>query len=512
MVNKVSSSVDVCFVVPSSAKKAYQKLSNVYSAIEPPTWALLLAQAIRQKNHDCVILDFDADPKDNDESIKEIANTRPKLVVFVLYGQNPNSGTTMMIGAKELAEHLKKNYPNLKIGFIGSHASALPNDLIKLKYVDFAFINEGLLSLLFLLNTNLKDNLEKVPGILFKDLDGNPQKGKPGQIVSNEEMDLMMPGYAWDLLPKKDKALDKYRAHFWHTNFLHEGRTPFAAIYTSLGCQFACNFCMINIVNRTSYKENVTAIDSKGMRFWSPNFILKEFEKLYEFGVRTLRISDEMFFLNKKYYIPILKGLIERGLKFNLWAYARVDTVRKDQLELFKKAGVNWLALGIESGNQDVRVEIDKGRFQKVNIRDVVKRIKESGINVLGNYIFGFPDDNIKTMTETLDLALELNCEHSNFYPAQALPGSPLFLFAKQQGWDLPKTYEEFAFLSYECKPLRTKHLSSSEVLKFRDEAWDKYFQDKNFLNLVSKRFGEKASKNVQDLSKIKLKRKILGD
>ena len=219
-----------------------------------------------------------------------------------------------------------------------------------------------------------------------------------------------------------------------------------------------------------------------------------------------------MFFLNKKYYITILKGLIERGLKFNLWAYARVDTVRKDQLELFKKAGVNWLALGIESGNQDVRVEIDKGRFQKVNIRDVVKRIKESGINVLGNYIFGFPDDNIKTMTETLDLALELNCEHSNFYPAQALPGSPLFLFAKQQGWDLPKTYEEFAFLSYECKPLRTKHLSSSEVLKFRDEAWDKYFQDKNFLNLVSKRFGEKASKNGQDLSKIKLKRKILGD
>ena len=72
MVNKVSSSVDVCFVVPSSAKKAYQKLSNVYSAIEPPTWALLFAQAIRQKNHDCVILDFDADPKDNDESIKEI--------------------------------------------------------------------------------------------------------------------------------------------------------------------------------------------------------------------------------------------------------------------------------------------------------------------------------------------------------------------------------------------------------------------------------------------------------
>ena len=219
-----------------------------------------------------------------------------------------------------------------------------------------------------------------------------------------------------------------------------------------------------------------------------------------------------MFFLNKKYYVPILEGLIQRGLKFNLWAYARVDTVRKDQLELFKKAGVNWLCLGIESGNQEVRIEIDKGKFKQVNIREVVKNIKDVGIYVLGNYIFGFPEDNIKTMNETLDLAMELNCEHSNFYAAQALPGSPLYFFAKQQGWDIPEKYEEFSFLSYECKPLRTKHIGAKEVLKFRDDAWKKYFENVNYLNLVSKKFGEQANYNVKDLTKIKLKRKVLGD
>jgi len=512
MSGKKLSNIDVCFVVPSSAKKAYQKLADVYSAIEPPTWALLLAQALKKKRYECVILDFDADPKNIDQSIKEIADTKPKLVIFVLYGQNPNSGTAMMIGATELADHLKQNYSNLKIGFIGSHVSALPKEVVKLSYVDFAFINEGLLSLLSLLETNLKDNLENVPGIWFKDSEGNPKKGKSGQIIPNEKMDIMMPGYAWDLLPKNNKTLDKYRAHFWHANFLHENRTPFAAIYTSLGCKFACNFCMINIVNRTSHDDNIMSANSRGMRFWSPNLILKEFEKLYEFGVRTLRISDEMFFLNKKYYIPILEGLIERGLKFNLWSYARVDTVRKDQLELFKKAGVNWLCLGIESGNQEVRIEIDKGSFKQVNIREVVKNIKEAGIFVLGNYIFGFPEDNIKTMNETLDLSLELNCEHSNFYAAQALPGSPLYLFAKKQGWDIPKKYEEFAFLSYDCKPLRTKHVEAKEVLKFRDDAWHKYFKNTNYLSLINKKFGEQANKNVQELSKIRLKRKILGD
>ena len=83
--SKKFSNVDVCFVVPSSAKKAYQKLANVYSAIEPPTWALLLAQALRKKSYECVILDFDADPKNIDQSVKEIADTKPKLVIFVLY-------------------------------------------------------------------------------------------------------------------------------------------------------------------------------------------------------------------------------------------------------------------------------------------------------------------------------------------------------------------------------------------------------------------------------------------
>ena len=34
------------------------------------------------------------------------------------------------------------------------------------------------------------------------------------------------------------------------------------------------------------------------MRFWSPEFIIKKFEKLISIGVRTIRIDDEMFIIN----------------------------------------------------------------------------------------------------------------------------------------------------------------------------------------------------------------------
>ena len=59
--------------------------------------------------------------------------------------------------------------------------------------------------------------------------------------------------------------------------------------------------------------------------------------------------------------------------------------------------------------------------------------INNFDINILGNYMFGLPEDNIDTMNETLNLSLELNTEHANFYPAQALPGSPLYFEAKKK-------------------------------------------------------------------------------
>ena len=413
-----------------------------------------------------------------------------------------------MIGAYRVASKLRE-VSDLKVCFIGSHSSALPKEVISEKFIDFVFINEGVYGLQTLLKTNLKNNLENCYDLYYKEA-GEIKHSKFNKVVPSELMDQDLPGYAWDLLPKKKRVLDIYRAHYWHSFFKEKDRYFFAAPYTSLGCAFSCNFCMINIVNRNSFESNVSSQNFNKMRHWSPEFILDELEKLSKFGVKTLRLSDEMFFLNKKFYIPILEGIIERKLEFNIWTYARVDTVREDMLELFKKAGVNWLALGIEAANTEIRLEIDKGKFKQVNIRDVVKKIKSSGINVLGNYIFGFPNDNQKTMQQTLDLALELNTEHANFYSCSALPGSPLYFENLKNFPDDKREFSEYAFLSYNSKPMRTKHCSPEEVLAFRDQAWRKYFTNENYLNLVEKKFGIESRKNINELSKIDLKRKIL--
>ncbi len=502
--------MDVLFVIPNSSKQIYQNLANIYSAIEPPTWALLLASSMKKFNYSCDILDCDALRMGEKEAIKQIKDSKCRLACFVLYGQQPNQGTFLMIGATSLAKKLKQHEPHIKIGFLGSHTSALPKEVLSYSFVDFVFINEGVYALVDLLKTDLKENLEQVKGIGYKN-NNELVINKPNNIVPQEKLNDDMPGYAWDLLPKKKSPLDLYRAHFWHTFFSEKDRTPFAAVYSSLGCKFGCNFCMVNILNRNSVNENDNAANYRIMRHWDPNFFLNQLEILAGYGVKTLRLSDEMFFLNRKFYKPILEGIIERGLKFNLWAYARVDTVRNDQLELFKKAGVNWLCLGIEAGNQIVRQNIEKGRFQSVNIREVVSNVKNHEINVLGNYIFGSPEDSVERMEETLNLAMELNTEHANFYPCQALPGSPLYFEAKKKKWEMPNNFEEYAFYSYECKPLPTNYCTAAEVLEFRDKAWHKYFSNPNYLNLIKKKFGIQNMENIKKLSKIKLKRKIIS-
>lgn len=507
--------LDLLLVNSSSSVKAYQGLAAVYSAIEPPTWSLLLAESCRSKGFGVGILDCDAERLSLEESIQRLEELLPRLIVFVVYGQNPNSGTTSMIGALAMARAAKERHPEFKICFVGSHVSALPMEVLAYDCVDIVLLNEGVYALHNLLKSNLGNDLQYIKGIGYKKCDSTnfkiPTLNPPQTVVPQNLMDQDLPGYAWDLLPYRERPLDLYRAHFWHAEFDHGKRTPFAAIYTSLGCNFGCNFCMINIVNRTDNGSEVSAADSRGMRFWSPEWVGREMQKLADMGVRTLRISDEMFFLNRKYYAPILQQVIDRDFDFNMWTYSRIDTVRKDALDLFRRAGVNWLALGVEAGNQLVRQEVSKGSFQEVNIRDVCKVINDADIKIISNYIFGFPEDSMETMQETLDLAIELNTEMANMYPCQALPGSPMYHTAKKNGWALPDSYEGYAFLAYESQPLPTKYVSSADVLKFRDSAWKQYFTNPAYLNLVEHKFGVLERRNIEDMASIDLKRKILG-
>ena len=507
--------IDVLFVNPGDSKKIYQELSDKYSAIEPPTWSLLLAKSCQSRGYKVGILDCNAENLTNEEVYVRIEKSNPRLICFVVYGQNVNAGTTSMKGAVTISNFIKKKTKRL-ISYVGSHVQALPiESLKKEKSIDFVFTNEGVYALWNILklgNIAVKD-LKDIKGIAYRDENNKIVFNKSEIVVPNDKMDEHLPGYAWELLPYKNKPFDLYRSPMWHAEYLEENRSPYAAIQTSLGCQFKCSFCMINIINRNDNKEIGVANTYSNMRYWSPEFIIKEFDKLLSYGVKTIKITDEMFLLNPKYYKPLCEMLAERNKNDSLkmWAYSRVDTVKRQEvLNLVRKAGIKWFALGIESGDKNVRLEVSKGKFEDVDVNKVIQQVQNADIEVMGNYIFGLPGDTKERMQKTLDLSVELNTMGWNAYAATALPGSELYKLATDKGLDLPVNYEGYSFHSYEALPLSNENLTAAEILKFRDEAFYKYHTSQKFLEKVSKKFGKIAIDNIKAMTKLKLKRKIL--
>ncbi|MDO8527708.1 MAG: radical SAM protein [Deltaproteobacteria bacterium] len=506
--------LDVLFINPGNHQEIYQGLANKYSAIETPTWALLLAQSCRSVGYKVGILDVNAEGLTLEQATQKIGEKNPRLICFVGYGQNPNAGTVSMGGIVKLAKALKESGISTPVAVVGSYVQSLPiKTLEEEPSIDIVFTNEGVYALHHLLKEDVSDPRawENVKGIGYRK-DGKPHLNLPSPVVPQEKMDTDLPGYAWDLLPFRNKPFDLYRAPMWHASYIEENRSPYAAIYTSLGCSFRCSFCMINIINRNDNAEVGVASNYSSMRFWSPEFIIQEFDKLAAMGVRTLRISDEMFLLNQKYYVPLCKLLKERpyGKELNMWAYSRVDTARKpENLKLVREAGIRWLCLGIESSDKKIRLQATKGSFEDVDIRDVIKRVHDADIEVMANYLFGLPGDDFKTMQRTLDTSKELCTLAWNAYAVMALPGSQLYKEALDQGVDLPQEYTEFSFHSYNTKPLPTEHLQASEILKFRDQAWLDYHRYLPFLEKVEQKHGLAARKNIEEMTQVQLHRKI---
>lgn len=496
------SKIDVIFVTPRSRIEIYQELSNEYAAIEPPVWSSLIAKYLSNKNFNVQILDAEAENLSHEETAKKIIDADPKLAVFMIYGQQPSASTQCMPGGKKTCQKLNDLSENsIKSIVVGTHASALPKKTLLEEPYTYVCQGEGPLTIEHLINfINKKLNdIKKIPGLWYFDADNNVKSNPPAKMFDN--LDLNLPGQAWELL-----NMNNYKAHNWHTFGRLQTRNKYASLQTSLGCPFKCSFCCIN----APFERNT-------IRFWSPKHVVNQIKILTEkYNIFNIKIPDEMFVLNPKQVSAICDEIIKLGYgdKLNFWAYARIDTLEDDEmLKKMLKAGIKWLALGIESSSKHVRDGVVKGRFDNYDIESIVKKVRDMGFLVGANYIFGLPDDTLDSMKETLDLSLRINSEWANFYSAMAYPGSQLHSIAKKNSWLLPEDKNGPGWIgysqhAYETLPLRTEKLKASQVLDFRDIAFQTYFKNSNYLSMVKKTFGVQTKDHIEKMLLHKLKRK----
>ena len=498
--------LDCLLINPGDHIEIYQSLgSSGIAAAEPPIWTGLIAQYLLTKGLSVEILDANAENLTSEEVAERVKSASAVLVGVIVYGHQPSASTQVMPSASRICFAIKQLTPEQPLILVGGHVASLPTRTLREEAADFVCTGEGpvtILNLIACLKSSDPKNLSRVPGLMYRD---NTAIVNTPNAVNIVDLDKEIPGIPWHLLP-----MHLYKAHGWHTLGYHT-RQPYTSIYTTLGCPYHCDFCCI----QKPFKAGEEALNLKpeinSYRYWSPELIVKQIKYLVEhYGVKHIKFADEMYFLNPRHTNAISEGLIREGLGdwLNIWAYARVDTVKNDKMvDLAIKSGIHWLCLGIESASERVRDDIDKG-YKQEDIFRCIEKSRTAGIYIIANYIFCMPEDDLATMKGTLNLALELNTEHANFYSGMAYPGSQLYDRAVREGWRLPNSWIGYSQHSEETLPLPTKYLSGGQVLTFRDYAHRQYFSNPVYLEMISRKFGEITAQNVQKRLTKKLIRK----
>lgn len=308
---------------------------------------------------------------------------------------------------------------------------------------------------------------------------------------------------AWDLFD-----LNRYYAHNWQT-WGRRSRHPYGTLATSVSCPNSCAFCNIDNYYNSGYRRQSTERAKADL------------EVLYDLGVRNIKMMDELFVTSEKRMFDFCNLVVGRRFKnLNIWGYARLDGLlrlahinnwRRCFSEM-KKAGINWICIGIESGNQAIRQKMGKGKASNKEIVELIQIVKDADIAVLGNFMFGFPMDDMNTMKQTLDLAIELKCEYSNFYCMVPYPDTGIEVYAKKQGWKFPPSPSAYSQYAYDFQPLPTHNLTAAEVLEFRDRMWQEYHTNSSYLRMIEEKFGPEVREEIEDITKIELKRKLLEE
>jgi len=487
-----SQKIDLLLINPGSRAQVYGRLGSTLSGIEPPHWAALTAAFVRERNFSVDIIDAEAENWSPEYTAEKIADYSPLLANIVVMGSNPSaSSTPKMTAAGEIARALRKKAPEIKIMFSGLHPSALPERTLRDEEADFVCQGEGFdatVQLLQALKASGGNTGYQIPGLWYTD-DGKIMSSPPAPLVNPDNLPLV----AWDLLP-----MDKYRAHNWHCFDHINQRTPYAVIYTSLGCPFNCSYCNIHALYSSK----------PGIRFRSIDKVMKDIDCLVNnYQVKNIKIFDELFALKEDRVTQLCDLIIKGGYDLNMWAYARVDTVNERMLSKMKQAGINWVAYGFESASMKVRRDVSK-KYAQDTLAEAVEMTRAEGINIIANFIFGLPEDDLDTMQETLDMAMDFCFEYVNFYTAMAYPGSQLYTDALDKGIKLPEAWHGYGQYAAETLPLPTSYLSAEDVLYFRDKAFQDYFSNPRYLQMVREKFGPEVVSHIEEMLQHKIQRK----
>lgn len=430
----------IALIIPS-AHDVYRQITRS-SKRQPSLGAAYLTAAAMQAGLDITLLDADALDYIGDAAVTRLLAENPDLIGISLTTPLVSEGIALAAGLRA------RGYRgHLTLG--GAHPSALPAETLALiPGADSVVIGEGEQTLVELARAiEAGMDLTAVPGLAIRTSAGEVALTPARPLVADLDS-LPMP--ALEQLP-----MERYVSPMWGD----DARQRMGVLITSRGCPGRCEFCASHM------------LWGRRVRYHSIERVVAEVRRLVQqYAVDYLVFNDDTFTLQKSRCLAILHALEEAGLRRPFMVTSRVDTVDTEFLTALQHAGCFLITYGIESGSEYVLRAIHKN-ITLDQVRRAVQAARDTGIKVVGNFMFGHWPDTVESCRATLEFASELHCDISQFAVCIPYPGSELYQRAMEHGLLLPTgDYRDFGY--YGNMPWIHPNLTREELLAFQREAY----------------------------------------
>lgn len=394
----------------------YVDLKSNVKRCQPPLGLAYLA-AVLGKNNEVVVLDTVAEGFEDEEpaggnyrryglSFEKIKNRisliKPDMVgVSCLF-------TTQADNIYELCRLVKECDSRIITVIGGAHPSALPDEALGKRDIDYVIIGEGEDAF-----SRLVECIKK--GVSPSDIDGIGYKENNRAIVKAKKNYITV----LDSLPFPDWSLFPLESYFriGRPHGVYPERKRFLPVISSRGCPNNCIFCSVHNLWGRNYRKRSAAN------------VLAEIKHLTaKYGIEEIYFEDDNLTLDKQRSLDIFTGMLKGN--FNIkWSCPNgvfIGTLDDEMISLMKKSGCRALGFGIESGDKHMLRDVIDKSVDLDKVKPILKKVKDLGIEISIFFVLGLPGETRDTLDNTFRYAAGLPAENILFFFATPLPGTRL--------------------------------------------------------------------------------------
>jgi anaerobic magnesium-protoporphyrin IX monomethyl ester cyclase len=333
---------------------------------------------------------------------------------------------TVYSGPKEqspsltIAKMIKELTPDVPLIIGGPHCSIFPEQALQAHHAQVCMVGEGEYRIGAVMDAlqGIKA-FSSIPGIVYREGGAIHATGPSEQIK-----DL-------DAIPFPARELVK-KYEYGYSSGVKVIPGTVTSMMCSRGCPFHCTFCQREVL-LPSYQSH------------SAERVIAEIDEVVRAGYTSIMFADDNFLMNKKKTEVIMDHIINQRYDLRLWILnARVDSADPVLYTKLRKAGVEHIIFGVESGDQEI-LDFYKKNITLDQIRQAVTLSHKVGIFTDANFILGAPIETRRHILNTVRFAQSIPLDNAFFYTLAYMAKSPLWEDAVRQGKIDPQVEGVFA-------------------------------------------------------------------